>query len=126
MGVTSDVKQYVEAAREKAAECGACILPNETMERRIDFMAAENDLPDANQLDKRFNFIVLVASIRYMAGNGTPTGWLETTRVAILQYRMKVKGRTDAGFTLSGFPRGEFAYHTEALVALPVRGDVTT
>ena len=120
------VAERIDAARKVEAPISSAILPNETVERRLDFAKRAETMPFIEDGDHRTIFLVLLATVRYRASSGIPADRLETCRAFLLQRREKTIGRSDAGFILSGFRYDDFAYGSTELELSQIGGERTS
>jgi hypothetical protein len=109
------IRDRLKSIASQKVQTSLAILPNETIERRLSFMEEAEKMNFFEDADRKGIFLTIIVSAHYQAGNGVPGGWLETSRVVLLQRRLLTKGRNDAGHLISSFPGGDFAHGQEEL-----------
>jgi hypothetical protein len=120
-----DIAKRVEARRGDDAGRTSAILPNETIECRLDFAERVETMPFIEDKSRKMIFLVLLATVRYRASGGIPAETLATSRAFLLQRREKTRGRSDEGFVLSTFRADDYAYGPSELALQQLAGERT-
>lgn len=115
-GILSRIDEISKSRQETVV----AILPNETVERRLTHACTVDELSFFIDEGKEGIFLTFIASVHYRPSGNMPERWLETSRSAMLQRRVRMKGRTDAGFVLSGFLNEPFSCSKDELVMEPL------
>ncbi|QZP06826.1 hypothetical protein [Caenibius sp. WL] len=111
-----EIEAWFNSNRKVDYSSESAILPNETVERRISFMEKVENVSYFRDAQMSGVFLAALASVEYGPVGEGIEGRSEAARAAILQRRVRMKGRADEGNILSSFPVGEFTCQREELV----------